>query len=435
MTKSQESRWQPCRAEDWIPATRILVVDDEPDVESLLTQRFRRKIRDGLIEFVFARDGLEALEKLGSMRDIVMVLSDINMPRMNGLDLLEQLNERHQDLSTVVISANGDMDNIRAAMNRGAFDFVTKPIKFTDLEATIEKTLAHLSLLRDLRQKTAKAERVQAVLSRYFSPKVAKTLADTPDCLTSGGSRRFATFLFTDLTGFTSLVETKESDLVIDLLNEYLDSLAGLIFEHDGTVMKVMGDAVHAVFGAPVDQPDHAERAVACALAIDRFAEAFRRDRVSEGLGLGITRIGINSGHAIIGNFGGAHFFDYAAYGDAVNVAARLENVNKHLGTHICVSQTTVDQIPAFAGRPVGELLLRGRLKHLKAFEPLTADQATAPATKAYLNAYKLLEARDPTARQAFATLIGCHDKDSLGILHLKRLLSGQINARIDLTS
>ncbi len=418
-----------------VASTRILVVDDEPDVESLLTQYFRRRIRQGQIEFVFAGDGQEALEKLGSVSDIVMVLSDINMPRMNGLDLLEQLSQRHQDLSTVVISAYGDMDNIRAAMNRGAFDFVTKPIEFTDLEATIEKTLAHLALLRGLREKTEKAEQAQSVLSRYFSPKIAKALADMPDCLTPGGSRRFATFLFTDLAGFTSLVETQPTDLVVELLNEYLDSIFSLIFEHDGTVMKVMGDAVHAVFGAPVDQPDHAERAVACALAIDRFSEDFRKQRLSQGLELGITRIGINSGYAIIGNFGGAHFFDYAAYGDAVNVAARLENVNKQLGTRICVSQTTVDEIPSFAGRPAGELLLRGRLKHLKAFEPLTVAQANDPFIQGYQEAYALLEAKDPVARQAFAALIGRNDKDPLGTFHLRRTLSGQIDVAIDLTS
>ena len=416
-------------------STRILVVDDEPDVKSLLTQRFRRQIRRGKIDFVFASDGQDALEKLGSVPDIVMVLSDINMPKMNGLDLLTQLNQSYQDLSTVIISAYGDMDNIRTAMNLGAFDFITKPIEFSDLEATIEKTLAHLALLQELRTKTAKAEQAQAVLSRYFSPKIAKALAETPDCLTPGGSRRFATFLFTDLAGFTSLVETHPTDLVIEILNDYLDRLAGIIFEHDGTLMKVMGDAVHAIFSAPVDQSDHAERAVACALAIDDFSEKFRQQRLDDGLELGITRVGVNSGHAIIGNFGGDHFFDYAAYGDAVNIAARLENVNKQLGTHICVSQTTVEQIPNFIGRPAGDLLLRGRHKRLKTFEPLAAEQASDLDVMAYNEAYKLLEARDPAARRAFATLIGRNDQDPLGTFHLQRILSGKIDVEIDLTS
>ncbi len=414
---------------------RILVVDDEPDVEALLMQLFRHHLRSGEIEFVFATDGTDALEKLVSVPGIVMVLSDINMPRMNGLDLLANLNQRHKNLSTVILSAYGDMDNIRAAMNLGAFDFITKPIEFEDLESTIARTLAHLAELRELRQKMARAENAQAVLSRYFSPKIAKALSETPDCLTPGGTRRFATFLFTDLAGFTSLVETHQSDLVIEILNEYLDSIAGIIFEHDGTVMKVMGDAIHAVFGAPVNEPDHAQRAVHCALAIDRFSEQYRARHREAGLEVGITRIGVNSGHAIIGNFGGEHFFDYAAYGDAVNIAARLENVNKQLGTRICVSETTADQIPSFVGRPAGRLLLRGKNKILKAFEPLPYHRAQDPDIADYLRAYDLLEAKDPAARQAFAAFIGRHDNDALGTFHLKRLLSGKNDVDIDLTS
>jgi len=413
---------------------RILVVDDEPDVEALLVQKFRRQLRSGEIEFVFARDGQDALDKLGSVPDIVMVLSDINMPRMNGLDLLQQLNQRHKDLSTVIISAYGDMDNIRAAMNLGAFDFITKPIEFNDLETTIAKTLAHLTELRDLRLKMAKAEKARSVLSRYFSPKIANALSETPNCLEPGGTRRLATFLFTDLAGFTSLVESHQSDLVIDILNDYLDSLAGIIFEHDGTVMKVMGDAVHAVFGAPVSKPDHAERAVACALAIDRYSEMFRARCQEDGLAFGVTRVGVNSGSAIIGNFGGVHFFDYAAYGDAVNIASRLENVNKALGTHICVSQTTVDQIPSFLGRPAGNLLLRGRNKPLKAFEPLSEDRANDPAIADYQAAYALLEGREPSALQAFAALIGRVDDDPLGAFHLRRLLGGKTDVDINLS-
>ena len=413
---------------------RILVVDDEPDVQALLEQKFRRQLSRGEIEFVFASDGQDALEKLGSVPDIVMVLSDINMPRMNGLDLLQQLNRQHKNLSTVIISAYGDMDNIRAAMNLGAFDFITKPIEFDDLEATIAKTLTHLAELRDLRSKMAKAEQARAVLSRYFSPKIAKTLSETPNCLTPGGARRFATFLFTDLAGFTSLVESHQSDRIIGILNDYLDSLAGIIFEHGGTVMKVMGDAIHAVFGAPVGEPDHAERAVTCALAIDQFSERFRERCRGDGLTFGITRIGVNSGHAIIGNFGGANFFDYAAYGDAVNVASRLENVNKQLGTHICVSETTADQIPSFLGRPAGNLLLRGRNKPLKAFEPLPSDRLGDPTIAEYQAAYNLLEANHPAARQAFAAFIGRVDDDPLGSFHLQRILNGKANVSIDLT-
>ncbi|MCK9483170.1 MAG: SpoIIE family protein phosphatase [Candidatus Marinimicrobia bacterium] len=132
---------------------RIMVVDDEPDLESLIRQRFRRQIRDGEYDFVFAYNGLEALSRLLEFPDINLILSDINMPEMDGLTLLAKLNElKNPNLKTVIVSAYGDMDNIRTAMNRGAFDFVTKPVDFTDLETTINKTIRELQILRQAQQ-------------------------------------------------------------------------------------------------------------------------------------------------------------------------------------------------------------------------------------------------------------------------------------------
>ena len=128
---------------------KILMVDDEPDLEQLVRQRMRRDIRSGKYTFLFAGDGVEALEQLHRNSDIDLVLSDINMPRMDGLTLLENLPALDTDLRAVVISAYGDMKNIRAAMNRGAFDFVTKPIDFEDLRVTIERGLRQLEMWRD----------------------------------------------------------------------------------------------------------------------------------------------------------------------------------------------------------------------------------------------------------------------------------------------
>ena len=128
---------------------KILVVDDEPDLEPLILQRMRRQIRSKEYEFVFAQDGLHALEKLNADPTIDMVLSDINMPKMDGLTLLQQLPDVDPNLRAVIVSAYGDMDNIRTAMNRGAFDFVTKPIDFDDLKITISRTLEHLAEWRE----------------------------------------------------------------------------------------------------------------------------------------------------------------------------------------------------------------------------------------------------------------------------------------------
>ncbi len=124
---------------------RILVVDDEPDLEPLIKLRMRRKIRSGVYSFEFAENGVEALEVLKQHQDIDMVVTDINMPQMDGLKLLEQVpNVAGDDIRCIVVSAYGDMKNIRTAMNRGAFDFVTKPVDFDDLQVTIERTLDHL---------------------------------------------------------------------------------------------------------------------------------------------------------------------------------------------------------------------------------------------------------------------------------------------------
>jgi adenylate cyclase len=412
----------------------ILVVDDEPDVEALITQKFRRKIRQHEIDFLFARDGEEALQVLADNPRVDIVLSDINMPRMDGLALLERLSQLDVDLKAVMVSAYGDMLNIRTAMNRGAFDFVTKPIEFEDLERTIAKTLEHLQLFRELREARDEAEQARAALSRYFSPAIVEALSRDPGRVEPSGERRSATFLFTDLENFTPLVETSSSDLIVSILNEYLDGMTDTIFNHGGTVMKIVGDAVQAIFGAPLEDPDHARHAVDCALALDDFTRGFRERMQAEGIALGNTRIGINSGDAIIGNFGSKRFFDYTAYGDAVNIAARLEQANKVIGTRICASETVVEQVDGFLGRPIGTIMLKGKSRAVRCFEPLAERSMSAGQIESYQAAFNLLEAGDPKAKQAFAALVGQYDDDPVATYHLGRLLEGQTGVEIELS-
>ena len=140
---------------------KILVVDDEPDLEPLMLQRMRRHIRRGEYQFVFARDGIEALERLAEDKEIDMVVSDINMPRMDGLTLLDQIQDVSPEIRAIIISAYGDMENIRTAMNRGAFDFVTKPLDFQDLRLTIQRTLQHLEEWREALQSRDKLVALQ----------------------------------------------------------------------------------------------------------------------------------------------------------------------------------------------------------------------------------------------------------------------------------
>lgn len=411
----------------------ILFVDDEPDLEALVLQKFRRQIRDGEVAILFARDGLEALASLEQNPHVDMVVSDINMPRMDGLSLLAKLQEAEDKKSTVIVSAYGDMSNIRIAMNRGAFDFLTKPIDFADLETTIAKTIRHIEMLREVRRRQMEAERAHAALSRFFSPEIARRLAADVGSDGMEVQWRDVATLFTDITGFTSLVETAPTQTLGQLLNEYVGGMTEIVFAHEGTVAKIIGDAIQVLFNAPGDQPDYATRAVACAHALDSWAQDFSARWKAKGVNFGATRIGAHAGPALVGNFGGNRFFDYTAYGDTINTAARLEAANKHLGTRICVSAGVAEAAENFQGRPVGELMLRGRSEPLRAFEPLPPAKYEAPETALYAEAFAKMAAGDAGAMPAFAALVGMHAEDALAGFHLKRLLNGAKGIRIQL--
>jgi len=411
----------------------ILVVDDEPDLEALVLQKFRRQIRDGAVSFMFAHDGIEALASIEAHPHVDMVVSDINMPRMDGLSLLAKLQEAEDKKSTIIVSAYGDMSNIRTAMNRGAFDFLTKPIDFGDLEMTIEKTIRHVEMMRDARRRQAEAERAHASLSRYFSPQIASRLAAIADSDGMEVHWREVAVIFTDITGFTSLVETAPADVLGALLNEYVGGMTDVVFAHEGTVAKIIGDAIQVLFNAPGDQPDYARRAVDCAHDLDAWAEEFRRRWKEKGVNFGATRIGVHAGPALVGNFGGSRFFDYTAYGDTINTAARLEGANKLLGTRICVSAAVADGAGNFRGRPVGDIVLRGRSEPLRAYEPLLESAFAGPATSQYSEAFAKLESGDATAMPAFAALVGSHADDALAGFHLRRLLNGAKGVRMQL--
>jgi len=245
--------------------------------------------------------------------------------------------------------------------------------------------------------------------------------------------RREVATIFTDITSFTTLVETASPEVLGELLNEYVGGMTDVVFAHEGTVAKIIGDAIQVLFNAPGDQPDYAARAVACAQDLDVWAQAFRERWKEKDVNFGATRIGVHAGPALVGNFGGSRFFDYTAYGDTINTAARLEAANKHLGTRICVSAAIADGTPEFRGRPVGDIVLRGRSEPLRAYEPLPQASFEAPAAKQYSDAFAKLEAGDAGAMPAFAALVGLHADDALAGFHLRRLLNGAKGVRMQL--
>ena len=203
-----------------IGSAKILAVDDEPDFELLIRQRFRRQIREEEFAFRFAHHGEEALTALAAEPDIDLMLLDINMPVMDGLTLLSELRERQSAVRAIIVSAYGDMTNLRTAMNRGAFDFVTKPVDLSDLEITIRKTLANIAKLREIDRLREAAERARNNLSRYFSPNIVEMLAAQDEPL-GAVRRQTVAVLFADIVGFTRMAEAMPPEAVVTMLREF----------------------------------------------------------------------------------------------------------------------------------------------------------------------------------------------------------------------
>lgn len=266
---------------------------------------------------------------------------------------------------------------------------------------------------------------IREAFSSYISPNLVQHLIENPKLLKIGGENRECSFVLTDLAGFTTFMEKSDPPQVVSLLNEYIDEMLKIAFNYDATVDRIVGDAIALIFSAPVIQEDHASRAIACAIALDVFARKFSEDMQKQGIPLGGTRIGVHTGMVIIGNFGGKTMFDYRALGDPINTCSRLETVNKHLGTRICVSRETVDKCPGFIGRPIGTLILKGKSQGIETFEPLTREDMDSSHIQAYMAAYQLMAQNDPRAIEAFAVLSNEYPSDPLTRFHLKRLEQG----------
>ena len=276
---------------------------------------------------------------------------------------------------------------------------------------------------------------IRDAFSRYVSPNRVKYLQANPQHLELGGAYRECSFVMTDLEAFTTLMETHEPAMLADLLNDYLEGMIQIAFRHDGTLDRIVGDAVAVMFSAPLVQADHAARALACALEMDRFAQEFSLGKQQQGIPFGRTRIGVNTGTVLVGNFGGKSMLDYRALGDAINTAARLETINGRLGTRVCVSGTTVAQCGKFTGRPVGHLVLKGKSEAVAAFEPLTEEEVGEARIAEYRAAYALMENVSAEANEAFQRLAEKHPSDPLAAFHAKRLAAGETGNRMVMSS
>ncbi len=341
---------------------KILVADDETDLETLIKQKFRKQIREDKYEFIFALNGNDAMDKLKAHPDVDLVLSDINMPEMDGLTLLGLLNDSNPMLKTVMVSAYGDMDNIRTAMNRGAFDFVCKPVGFEDLELTIEKTLKHVLQLKE----TLQAIKENNILRMYVDENVLKFM----------GSREFedsimqnetidATVVFIDICGFTAITEIEPADTVVKMLNSYFDVMVKEIIAQQGHVDKFIGDAVMAVFRGK----HHLDRAVDACLAVRDTITKLPAESTESKFKPQIS-IGLASGELISGNIGSSNLrrLDYTVVGDVANTASRLQSAAGP--NQIIISEHAYLQIKdSFNCKKIGEASLKNKQLPITIYE------------------------------------------------------------------
>ncbi|MGI9331775.1 MAG: adenylate/guanylate cyclase domain-containing protein [Gammaproteobacteria bacterium] len=335
----------------------ILVVDDNENNRYALVRRLER---EGYRRVITAEDGASALETI-STQSVDLVLLDIMMPGMSGYEVLERLREggRLPDLPVIVVSAVDEIDSVVRCIELGAEDYVGKPFNTTLLRARIHAVLER-KMLRDERA------RQLGIIREVFGKYVPEGVAD--GILAGEGqlqpTHTTATILYTDIADFTRISEGIEPAQVVQMLNEYFPAVIEPVLNSGGVVNQFQGDAMLVTFNVPIEDQKHAEHAATAALGI----QAVTRGRRFAGVEL-FTRMGINTGDVIAGNVGSGERVTYTVHGDAVNVAARLESLNKELGTQILVSAETAALLGGqFELADLGPVDVRGRNDALRIY-------------------------------------------------------------------
>jgi class 3 adenylate cyclase len=283
----------------------------------------------------------------------------------------------------------------------------------------------------------ARAQRkfIESVFSRHVAPEVVGQILNDPTRMTSlEGERRTMTFLFTDVADFTTLSERMEVKELARVLNAYLEVMTELVQKHGGMVDKFIGDAVVAIFNAPIDLAGHAEAAVRCALEMERFSSRFTAEQGIQGTPFGKTRIGIHTGSAMVGNFGSRTRHNYTASGDAVNTAARLEGLNKYFGTSVSVSGATRALCGSIGFRPTASVVLKGKSTAIEVWEPLQEDDTRKDFMARYCEAYAMLKNGAAEARALFEELAREMPADPSVTYHLSRIRQGILGDMVVMT-
>jgi adenylate cyclase len=335
----------------------ILIADDDGVSRKLL----RRLLEQDGHEVRAAANGVEALE-LFTEGAIDIVLLDVVMPELDGIAVLERLKATPDanHVPVIMISAVDETGSVVRCIEAGADDYLPKPFNPVILRARIKAGLTK-KRLHDLER-----ARVHDVFCRFLPDHVVDDVLErTDDDLRLGGVSTVGTVMFTDLRGFTAFSENRSPELVISALNHYFDETSDAILENGGTLVAYRGDGFLAVFGAPIEIEDHADRALATALdmvdvRVPRFNEWLRSNGLGEDVSMGV---GLNSGPFMSGNVGSLRRLEYTVHGDTVNTASRIEGLTKTLAGPILLSESTRAALlhPPVDLRPVGEVEVRGR--------------------------------------------------------------------------
>ncbi|XXY46124.1 protein kinase [Sorangium sp. So ce269] len=297
---------------------KILVADDEPDVALMMKLHFRHQIRAGVYEFIFADNGEAALHELRRHADIDVIITDIKMPVMDGLTFLARVPEVNPFARTVMMSAYGDMSNIRCAMNRGAFDFLLKPIDRADLEATIDKTIKHVAELR----RNARSDEENKILRQFTSVTLVERIRAIGPAIALASEAAMATVAFIDVFQFTPVTKERLPGEAMRLLRANFEVIVPELVAKGGVVDKFLGDAVMTVFQGP----EHLPRALSACVAVRaQMAAVARRAGKSSPYSQGLC-IGLSTGQVLSGSVGSHAYgrLDYTVLGEAVNTAAHL---------------------------------------------------------------------------------------------------------------
>ena len=246
--------------------------------------------------------------------------------------------------------------------------------------------------------------RIRSRFEQHLAPAVVKRIAENPGLLKLSGEKREITALFTDIENFTAMTHRAGPEQLVAVLDEYIEGMAAIVMKHGGMVDKIVGDSVHAFFNAPLDLKDHAQRAIDCAEEMRIWTRAFQCRAEPSQIGFGRTRIGIETGVAIVGDIGISSKLDYTAHGDSINSAARLEALNKRYGSTICVGPFAAARCTSTLFRPLGVTSLRGLDVPVEVFEPWP-PAASSSWRERYLAAYRSIESDRDGAAHLFEEL------------------------------